>query len=61
MSKLFSQLGLDGLGTADREEWLAVQDFHHRVSDLLAWVADTLMPRGRDGIDAAIELLQRRG
>lgn len=45
---------------ADREEWLAIQDFQHRVSDIMAWVADVLMPRGAAGLDAAIALLDTR-
>ena len=64
LDALVEEHGVAGLGTADREEWLAVQDFHHRVSNLLAWVADTLMPQGVDvrtrGVDAAIALLQQR-
>jgi hypothetical protein len=56
--------GLPSVGEADRAEWLAIQDFQHRVSDMLAWVADTLMPQGTElhtkGIDAAIDLLQQR-
>jgi hypothetical protein len=52
------------VGGADREEGLTIQDFQHRISDMLAWVADTLMPRGTElhskGIDAAIDLLRQR-
>jgi hypothetical protein len=52
------------VGDADRAEWLTIQDFQHRVSDMLSWVADTLMPHGAEldttGIDAAIALLQKR-
>ena len=52
------------IGDADRAEQLAIKDFAHRVSDILSWVADTLMPQGPDlhtkGIDAAIELILQR-
>ncbi len=52
------------VGDADRTELLLMKDFQHRVSDMLAWVADTLMPQGTDlhteGIDAAINLMQQR-
>ncbi len=61
---LLTRRGWSSVGEADREEWLAIQDFQHRISDMLAWVADTLMPRGTElrttGIDAAIDLLQQR-
>lgn len=56
-----SQAFVDEVGQrlpADREEWLAIQDFQHRVSDTMAWVADVLMPRGAESLDAAIERLQ---
>ena len=58
--------GLDhvSFGGEDRTELLAILDFQHHVSDMLAWVGDTLMPRGAElhskGIDAAIELLLQR-
>jgi hypothetical protein len=52
------------IGDADRTEQLAIKDFAHRVSDILSWVAATLMPRGSDlhtkGIDAAIDLILQR-
>lgn len=56
--------GVDAAGEADRRELLAIQSFKQHVSDLLAWIADTLMPRGQavatDGIAAAIQLLRER-
>lgn len=52
------------VGEANRAELLLLKDFQHRVSDMLAWVADVLMPQGTElhtaGIDAAIDLLQQR-
>ena len=52
------------VGEADRAELLWIKDFQHRISDMLAWVVDTLMPQGTElhtkGIDAAIVLLQQR-
>ena len=36
------------VGEADRTELLLMKDFQHRVSDMLAWVADTLMPQGAE-------------
>lgn len=52
------------VGEADRAEILLLKDFQHRVSDMLAWVADVLMPQGTElrteAIDAAIDLLQQR-
>ena len=58
LESVFQDLGVAAMGAADREEWLAIQDFQHRVSDIMAWVADVLMPRGADGLDAALERLQ---
>jgi len=64
LSALLEQRGLTTVGEADRREWLAIQAFKQHVSDLLAWVADTLMPQGTElrtrGIDAAIGLLRER-
>ncbi len=52
------------VGEADRAELLAMNDFQYRVSDMLAWMADTLMPQGTElqtkCIEAAINLLQQR-
>jgi len=58
LESAYRELGVTAMGAADREEWLAIHDFQHRVSDIMAWVADVLMPRGADGLDAAIERLQ---
>lgn len=60
LESVFQDLGVAAMGAADREEWLAIQDFQHRVSDIMAWVADVLMPRGAEGLDAAIALLDTR-
>ena len=60
LESVFQDLGVAAMGAADREEWLAIQDFQHRVSDIMAWVADVLMPRGAEGLDAALERLQTR-
>jgi internalin A len=57
---LLKKRGWASVGEADRGEWLAIQDFQHRISDMLAWVADTLMPQGAEGVDATIDLLQQR-
>jgi internalin A len=34
------------VGDADRAELLCMKDFCHHTSNMLAWVADTLMPQG---------------
>jgi internalin A len=51
------------IGDPDRAEQLAIKDFAHRVSDILYWVADTLMPRGKDlqtkGIEAVVDLVMQ--
>lgn len=60
LESAYRELGVTAMGAADREEWRAIQDFQHRVSDLMAWVADVLMPRGAEGLDAALERLQTR-
>jgi hypothetical protein len=60
LESVFQDLGVAAMGAADREEWLAIQDFQHRVSDIMAWVADVLMPRGAEGLDAVLEHLQSR-
>ena len=52
------------ISPADRAERLAIKDFAHRVSEILSWVADTLMPRGADlhseGIGAVANLIKER-
>jgi internalin A len=48
------------LGEADRAELILAESVSRSVSSVLAWVADTLMPRGADGIDGAIDLIRRR-
>jgi internalin A len=60
LAAAYKDLGFAALGVQDREEWLAIQDFQHRVSDIMAWVADVLMPRGAEGLDAVLERLQTR-
>ena len=64
LDALLKKRGIDSVGEADRRELLAIQAFKQQVSDLLAWVADTLMPQGVEvhskGVEAAIELLQQR-
>ncbi|GEM_PF-2552705 len=64
LNALLKKRGIDSVGEADRRELLAIQAFKQQVSDLLAWIADTLMPQGVEvqtkGIEAAIELLQQR-
>ena len=59
-----AQLDRINIGDADRAEQLAIKDFAHRVSDILSWVAGTLMPQGDEvqtkGIDAAIDLIGQR-
>lgn len=49
----------------DREELLLIQDVEHRLSDLLAWAADTLMPRGEvlkhdTGLETVCKLIAER-
>lgn len=64
LDKELSVLDHASVGDADRAELLLMKDFQHRVADMLAWLADTLMPQGTElhgkGIDAAIVLLQQR-
>jgi internalin A len=60
LDEAYRELGVTAMGAADREEWLAIQDFQHRVSDLMAWVADVLMPRGATSLDAALARLEAR-
>jgi internalin A len=61
---ILSQLDRISISDADRAEQLAIKDFAHRVSDILSWVADTLMPRsgvsGQESLDAALALFQQR-
>ncbi|SAL49906.1 hypothetical protein AWB67_02285 [Caballeronia terrestris] len=54
--------GLDPacIGQEDREEHLVLKDFQHRVGDILAWIADTVMPLSERRIDAVIDLLHQR-
>ncbi len=61
---ILSQLDRISISDADRAEQLAIKDFAHRVSDILSWVSDTLMPRAsgssNESLDAALALLQQR-
>ena len=59
--------GLDPLawGESTRNELLMIRDFEHRSADMLAWVADVLMPRDAAAVSAGnfqavVDLLQRR-
>ena len=52
-------------GESTRNDLLMIHDFEHRSADMLAWVADALMPRGAAAVSAgnfqaAVDLLQRR-
>lgn len=58
LDEAYREIGLAAMGAADREEWLAIQDFQHRVSDIMAWVSDVLMPRGDGSLDAAIARIE---
>ncbi|MFZ4698828.1 MAG: TIR domain-containing protein [Candidatus Methylumidiphilus sp.] len=64
LDALLKKRGIDSVGEADRRELLAIHAFKQQVSDLLAWIDDTLMPQGVEvqtkGIEAAIELLLQR-
>ena len=59
-----SQLERISISDADRAEQRAIKDFAHHVSDILSWVAGTLMPKAsgasQESIDAAVALLQQR-
>jgi hypothetical protein len=48
------------ISPADREESLTVSTIKDRVSDILSWVGDTIMPRGVDSVEAAIKILCER-
>lgn len=41
-----------GLSPETRDEVLLVKDFRHRTDEMLAWIADTLMPRGAHALSA---------
>ncbi len=58
LESIYQDLGVTAMGATDRAEWLAIQDFLHRVPDIMAWVADVLMPRGAAGLEVALERLQ---
>ena len=60
LSEAYEGLPLLSLSDADRQEWLAILDFCHRVSDMMAWIADKLMPRSAAGVDAAVEIVAQR-
>ncbi len=48
------------ISAADRLEFFTAESLAHSASEILSWVGDTLMPRGSEGIDAAIRLLVER-
>ena len=59
--------GLNPLAWGDttRNELLRIHDFEHHSADMLAWVADVLMPRGAAAVSAGnfqavVDLLQQR-
>lgn len=54
--------GLDPLswGDSTRHRLLAIREFQTHVVDMLAWMTDVVMPRGAEGLDAAIALLDAR-
>lgn len=60
LAAAYDGVALVDLGEADRNEWLAIKEFRSRVSDIVAWCADVLMPRGLGGQDAVIDELRRR-
>ncbi len=41
--------------------WLAIQDFLHHVSNMLAWVADTLMQQGTERDSKGMESGMKAG
>ena len=44
--ELLDEFSLAELSPETRDEVLLVKDFCHRTDEMLAWIADTLMPRG---------------
>ena len=60
LEKDLKEIGVDCFGHAGLDELLLIKDFMHYTSDILAWVANTIMPCSSAGIDAAIELLRER-
>ena len=44
--ELLDEFSLVELSPETRDEVLLVKDFCHRTDDMLAWIADPLMPRG---------------
>jgi hypothetical protein len=47
-------------GHADLKELQMIGAFKQSISDILSWMVDVIMPRGTEGVDAAIELLSKR-
>lgn len=48
------------IGIEDQKELVRMKDFMMNITNILAWISDTLMPRGMDGVSAAIQLLEDR-
>ncbi|WP_158281705.1 COR domain-containing protein [Rivihabitans pingtungensis] len=49
---LLDEFSLAELSPETRDEVLLVKDFCHRTDEMLAWIADTLMPRGAQALSA---------
>ena len=59
LDALVREHGADLLGEADFKRYKLMQDFAHRVGDILALIADTLQPRGLRPVNGP--RLRRRG
>ncbi len=44
----------------DQKELVRMKDFMMNITNILAWISDTLMTRGMNGVDEAIQLLEDR-
>jgi WD40 repeat protein len=64
LERKLAAVAVASVGDADRAELRCMIDTHNNISDMLAWLADMVMPRGADlipiGIPSAIDLLKRR-
>ncbi len=60
LEAILSGRSVADVGIEEKNELLRIQDFKQYITDILAWVSDTLMPRGMDGVSATIQLLEDR-
>jgi internalin A len=51
LNTLVKEHGADILGASDFQQYKLMQDFAHRVGDILALIADTLLPKDFDDLE----------